>query len=97
LWLTQAITAVIEFVVRRRLQQNHLQLCGLYSDKPKFAIARPSAERLLQAFDNLTLTVFEVDHQLYGHVSPLNQLQQQILSLLALPTTIYSDLIDRSG
>lgn len=91
------VLTLIEFVVRRRLQQNHLQLSGLYSDKPKFAIARPSAKRLLQAFDNLTLTVFEVDHQLYGHVSPLNQLQQQILSLLGLPTTIYSDLIDRSG
>lgn len=38
---------------------------------------------LLKAFDNLTLTVFEVDNQIYGHVSPLSDLQQQILSLLA--------------
>ncbi|NJR63768.1 MAG: hypothetical protein HC769_36375 [Cyanobacteria bacterium CRU_2_1] len=72
-------------------------MSGLYPDKPKFATARPSAEYLLKAFDNLTLTIFEVDGQVYGHVSLLNELQQQILSLLGLPITIYSDLIEESG
>lgn len=91
------VLTLIEFVVRRRLQQNQQQLSGLYPDKPKFATARPSAEYLLKAFDNLTLTIFEVDGQVYGHVSPLNELQQQILSLLGLPITIYSDLIEESG
>lgn len=91
------VLTLIEFVVRRRLQQNQQQLSGLYPDKPKFATARPSTEYLLKAFDHLTLTVFEVNHQVYGHVSPLNELQQQILSLLGLPTTIYSDLINESG
>ncbi|HEY9658310.1 MAG TPA: IS1634 family transposase, partial [Allocoleopsis sp.] len=91
------VLTLIEFVVRRRLQQNQQQLSGLYPDKPKFATARPSAEYLLKAFDNLTLTIFEIDDQVYGHVSPLNELQQQILSLLGLPITIYSDLIEESG
>ncbi len=91
------VLTLIEFVVRRRLQQSHQELSGLYPDKPKCTTSRPSAERLLKAFDNLTLTVFEVDNQVYGHVSPLSELQQQILSLLGLPTTIYSDLVDDSG
>lgn len=91
------VLTLIEFVVRRRLQQTQQSLQGLYSDKPKLATARPSAERLLQAFVPLTLTVFEVDDQVYGHVSPLTELQQQILSLLGLPLTIYADLIDDSG
>jgi transposase len=91
------VLTLIEFVVRRRLQQTHQKLSGLYPDKPTFATSRPSAERLLKAFDNLTLTVFDVDNQVYGHVSPLSDLQRQILSLLGLPTTIYSDLIDDSG
>lgn len=91
------VLTLIEFVVRRRLQQNQQQLSGLYPDKPKFVTVRPSAEYLLKAFCNLTLTVFEVDDQVYGHVSPLNELQQHILFLLGLPTTIYSDLIKESG
>lgn len=91
------VLTLIEFVVRRRLQHNQQHLSGLYPDKPKFTTARPSAEYLLKAFSNLTLTVFEIDDQVYGHVSPLNELQQQILSLLGLPTTIYSDLIEESG
>jgi len=91
------VLTLIEFVVRRRLQQTQQSLQGLYSDKPQLATTRPCAERLLQAFVPLTLTVFEVDHQVYGHVSPLTELQQQILSLLGLPVTIYADLIDDSG
>jgi transposase len=91
------VLTLIEFVVRRRLQQNQQQLSGLYPDKPKFGTTRPTAEYLLKAFSNLTLTVFEVEGQVYGHVSSLNGLQQQILSLLGLPTTIYSDLIEESG
>jgi transposase len=91
------VLTLIEFVVRRGLQESQQSLQGLYSDKPKLATARPSAERLLQAFVPLTLTVFEVDDQVYGHVSPLTDLQQQILSLLGLPVTIYADLVDDSG
>jgi DNA-damage-inducible protein J len=40
----------------------------------------------------LSLTIFSVKGEEYGHVSPLNPLQQKILQLLGLPSDIYSSL-----
>ena len=56
------------------------------------ATARPTTERILTAFKFLSLTIFSVRGEEYGHVSPLNPLQQKILQLLGLPSDIYSSL-----
>lgn len=70
---------------------------GLHSETSKQATSRPTTERLLKAFDNLTLTILEVQGQQYGHVSPLNTLQEQILRLLGLSPEIYSGLAESSA
>jgi hypothetical protein len=76
----------MEFVVRQALQLHQQSLSGLYDGNPQRKTARPSAEQILKAFCNLTLyflpnsTVF---------ITPLNQLQKQILSLMKMPESLY--------
>ena len=86
------ILTLLEFVVHRRLKEQGEQLLGLFPGNPKRATARPTAERILKAFQNLSLTILEVRGQEYGHVSLLNPLQQKILELLGLSPDIYSSL-----
>ena len=86
------ILTLIEFVVQRRLKEEGEELVGLSPGNPKQATARPTTERILMAFKPLSLTIFSVRGKEYGHVSPLNPLQQKILQLLGLPSDIYSSL-----
>jgi transposase len=48
---------LIEFVVRRKLNQNREKLAGLIKNNPKKGIDNPTMERLLKTFDNVTLTI----------------------------------------
>lgn len=91
------ILTLIEFVVRRQLKAKDESLVGLYPENPKQATTRPTTERLLKAFDNVTLTILEVRGQRYGHVSPLHPLQEKILRLLGLSPEIYLGLVDESS
>jgi len=91
------ILTLIEFVVRRQLKVAGDSLVGLHPENPKQETTRPTTERLLKAFDHVTFTILEVRGQHYGHVSPLNPLQKQILSLLGLSSEIYSGLAESSA
>ena len=91
------LLTLIEFVVRRQLEQSGESLLGLHPENPLKASKRPTTERLLKAFDNITLTILEVRGQQYGHVTPLNPLQEKILKLLGLSSAIYSGLAQSPG
>jgi hypothetical protein len=86
LTLALRVFTLVEFVVRLSLQQTQQSLAGLYNGNPKRVTFRPSTEQLLKAFCNLTLyslpdcTVF---------ITPLSDLQRQILSLMKVPESIY--------
>ena len=91
------VLTLIEFVVRRQLLREEDSLRGLYPENPKKATQRPTSERLLKAFDNITLTIFKIKGEDYGYVTPLNQLQKKILRLLGLDSEIYSGLVESPG
>jgi transposase len=83
--------SITEFVVRRSLAEANETLSGLYDGNPKRCTARPSAELLLQAFDDITLSIRlnqegEVVEQ---YLTPLNEVQARILELLGLSPDIY--------
>ena len=78
--------------VRRRLEQEHTELAGLYPGGPTQATARPTAERPLEAFEGTTLTTIHLRGQVLCHLSPLADLQQRILTLPGLPVSIYTRL-----
>ena len=80
------VFTLIEFVVREALQKAQQVLAGLYDGNPKRATARPSIEQLLKTFSNLTL-YFLPDSTIF--ITPLSDLQRQILSLMKLPESLY--------
>jgi transposase len=86
------VLTLLQFVVRRSLAQAHTALTGLYTDSPKHATTRPTAERLLKAFKGVTLTIIHLDDQVHRHLTPLSDLQQRILALLGLSMDIYTEL-----
>ncbi len=94
--LAVRILTLIEFVVRRHLKDSGEFLTGIYEGNPKKATQRPTAEKVLEAFKNITLTIFQVRGEWYGDVTKLNHLQKKILSCLGLSCDIYSGLVDNS-
>jgi len=91
--LALRVLTLIEYVVRQNLQVNDEALSGLYAGNPKRKTERPTTERLLKAFKGVTLTLVELsDQTTIRHVTPLSELQRQILKLLGLSTAIYEDL-----
>lgn len=91
------VLALVEFVVRRRLAAEGGRLAGLYAGNPKRATARPTAELLLEAFKEITLTIIQEGERTHRHLTPLTQVQQRILELLDFPSTIYTTLCANSS
>ncbi|MEH2162823.1 MAG: hypothetical protein V7K38_17795 [Nostoc sp.] len=83
---------ILEFQVRRNLEQNKEKLAGLYVGNPKREAARPTAEILLAVFKEITLLLIEVKNEVYAHLTALSPLQQRLLILLGFSTTIYTQL-----
>jgi len=96
LWV-HAAPATLEFVVRRRLAQEGASLAGLYAGNPQRATTQPTTERLLEAFQEITLTMLVEPHQTRRHTTALSALQQRVLALLELSATIYSNLCEDSS
>ncbi|MCP4377926.1 MAG: IS1634 family transposase [bacterium] len=92
LMLGVRLLSLIEYVVRRSLVKDQQPLAGLNPDRPKKVSARPTAERLLQAFRGLTLTVIHMKERVVRHLTPLSALQEDILKRLGLDATLYHHL-----
>jgi len=86
------VLTLLEFVVRRNLAAAGVKLAGLYAGNPKRATAQPTAERLLEAFQEITLTVIQEHSQTRCHLTPLSKVQQRILALLDFSPDIYARL-----
>lgn len=82
----------LECVVRRRLTAEKAKLAGLYAGNPTRATARPTAERLLEVFREITLTCMQEPHQSRRHLTPLSALQQRLLALRDFPLDMYTRL-----
>jgi transposase len=54
------VLTLLEFVGRRQLAAEQVNLAGLYAGNPKRATARPTAERMLEPFQEITLTLIEL-------------------------------------
>lgn len=85
-----SILTLTEFVARRALAKE--ELAGLYPGNPSQTTHRPTTERLLAAFKEITLSFVFLPDQTIVHITPLSPLQIRILELLDFQTSIYSDL-----
>jgi transposase len=81
---------LFELVARRSLEQQAEPLRGLYAGNPKRATEQPTTERLLKAFDGLTLYRLSDGQTTWYEVTPLSALQQRILELVGIPRSAYS-------
>ena len=88
---------LLEFAARRRLEVEETALAGLYAGNPKRTTARPTAERLLESFQEITLTIIQEPHQIRRHLTPLSELQLRILALLDFPLDSYTRLCASSS
>ena len=90
--LALRVLTLMEFVVRRQLAELGAALAGLYAGNPKRTTTHPTTERLLEAFQEITLTLVIEPHQTRRHVTALSPLQQRVLALLAFTPAIYTKL-----
>jgi transposase len=90
--LALSILTLTEFVARRALATADDALAGLYPGNPNQTTSRPTTERLLTAFKEINLSIVILPDQTIVHITPLSPLQNRILELLDLPTSIYTNL-----
>lgn len=90
--LALRLLTLTEFVARRSLAAKNEGLAGLYPGNPQQHTQRPTTERLLAAFKEITLSLVQLPDQTIVHITPLTPLQSRILKLLDLSPSIYTDL-----
>jgi transposase len=90
------VLTLLEFVVHRHLAVTGATLAGLYAGNRKRATAHPTAERVLESFQELTLTIVREGRWRRYHLRPLSPLQRRILSLLDFPAVNYAQLCAHS-
>lgn len=85
------IIVLMEYRVRRELNKRNEVIVGL---KPASNVAtqRPTTERLLKAFNDITWSTIILDGTQHQHVTPLTDTQRHILQLLCLEPDVYERL-----
>jgi transposase len=86
------VLTLLEFVGRRQLAAAGTKLDGLYAGNPRRETARPTAEHLLEAFEDITLTIVKGPQRIVRHMTALSPLQQRILALLGFSSELYTRL-----
>jgi hypothetical protein len=84
------VLTLTEFVARRNLAATGETLKGLYAGNPNRATNQPTAERLLKAFDDVTLYRHESPTDSWYELTELSPLQRRILQLLDVPESVYA-------
>jgi transposase len=86
------VLTLLEFVGRRQLATEGAKLAGLYAGNPQRATDRPTAERLLEAFQDITLTIIKGPQPIARHMTALSPLQQRILEVVGFSSALYTRL-----
>lgn len=86
------ILSLLEYSVRKALALHNETLAGLYAGNPKRITNSPTAEKLLSAFKDITLTAIHHQDSVVYFLNPLSELQSRILHLLGFDDSLYTDL-----
>jgi transposase len=90
------VVTILEGVVRSALAASGQEMAGLFAGNPKRRTAHPTTERMLEAFNEITLTIVSGPGFVQRHLPPLSALQQQILTLCGFSPAVYTRLTDDS-
>ena len=94
LCLALRVLTLTEYRLRTALMERGEDLAGLNPASRPQTTRRPTTERVLAAFSNLTLTTVVSAGACQRYVTPLNATQRHILVLLKLPADLYDRLAD---
>jgi hypothetical protein len=97
LCLALRVLTLTEYRVRSALAERDEALAGLNPASRTQTTQRPTTERVIAAFTNITCTTMTAEGVSLRHVSPLNATQRYILVLLRLPAELYEGLERPSG
>jgi transposase len=86
------VYTLIEFVVRRSLKNSGEKLSGLHPENRKKETDTPTCERLLKAFSKISLTFIDLGGKVIRHLTPLSELQLNILRHFGADPAIYNNL-----
>ncbi len=86
------VLTTLDYAARARLDQEQRALPGLYAGHPTRATRHPTAELLLTAFKEITLTVVHTPQLILCHLTALSPLQHDILALLGFSPDIYASV-----
>jgi transposase len=88
------VLTVMEFVLRRSLAQEQARLPNMHPENKQKSTDRPTAERILQAFAGVSLTIIEhaTGEEILRRITPLSGVQEAIMQRLGLGTTLYRQL-----
>jgi transposase len=92
LCLALRVLTLTEHRIREALSARQEAIEGLNPASRTQVTTRPTTERVIDAFGNLTLTTLEVEAGTHRHITPLNTTQRHILVLLKLPSDLYERL-----
>jgi len=83
------VLTTLDYAARARLDQEQRALPGLYAGNPTRATRHPTAELLLTAFKEITLTVVRTPQVTLRHLTALSPTQHEILTLLGFTPAVY--------
>jgi transposase len=88
------VLTVTEFVLRRSLETAQARLPGLHPENKHKMTDKPTAERILKAFSDISLTIIKnaAGEDILRRLTPLSGLQEAILQRLGLGATLYGQL-----
>jgi transposase len=88
------VLTVTEFVLRRSLEQAQVSLPGLHPENKQKVTDKPTAERILKAFSDVSLTIIKnaAGEEMLRRLTPLSGVQEDILQRLGLGTALYRQL-----
>jgi transposase len=88
------VLTVTEFVLRRSLEKDQAKLPGLHLENKKKITDKPTAERILKAFSDVSLTIIKntAGEEILRRLTLLSGLQEDILQRLGLGASLYGQL-----
>jgi transposase len=92
LTLALRVLTLVDHRAREHLAQQQAAVAGLNPASPRQTTDRPTTERLIAAFDNVTLTTVQSGDEQQRHVTPLTTTQQHILRIVGLASDLYDRL-----
>ncbi len=88
------VLTVMEFVLRRSLEQDQVRLPSLHPENKHKMTDKPTAERILKAFAAMSLTIIKnaAGEDILRRLTPLSGLPEDILQRLGLGAALYEQL-----